>query len=113
MFGGRLLYQNYNQQVATTVLDWPARFFGDEFCERSGVEVAVPVRALLDDSALVRNWVGHHRSRRVSVARETHEGMELSPDNSYNFVGAFFEQNVFGPFTAKLDVYNAARYWDR
>ena len=54
------------------------------------------------------NWNGNFNTGEWGIWTQNHGPLTVVLGNSYNFVGAYFEQNTFGPFTAKLDVYNGS-----
>ncbi len=55
------------------------------------------------------NWNGNFNSGDYGVWTQNHGPLGLSFFiGGYNFAGAYFQQNTFGAFTAKLDFYNGA-----
>jgi hypothetical protein len=55
------------------------------------------------------NWSGNFNPGDVGVWTVNHGPLSLSFFvGGYNFAGAYFQQNTFGAFTAKLDFYNGA-----
>lgn len=54
------------------------------------------------------NWSGNFNTGEWGVWTQGHGPLTVVMGNSYNFVGAFFQQNNFGPFTAKLSVFNGS-----
>lgn len=53
-------------------------------------------------------WCGNFAVGEYAIWTQNHGPLTIVFGNSYNFVGAYFEQNIFGSFTAKLDVYNGS-----
>jgi len=54
------------------------------------------------------NWGGNFNTGEYGVWTQGFGPLTVSFGDSYNFVGAYFQQNFYGAFTAKLDVYNGA-----
>lgn len=54
------------------------------------------------------NWNGNFNTGEYGVWTQNHGPLTVSFGNSYDAVGAYFQQNFFGSFTAKLDVYNGS-----
>ena len=54
------------------------------------------------------NWNGNFNAAEWGVWTQNHGPLTVSFGNSYNFVGAFFQQDTFGAFTAKLEVFNGS-----
>jgi len=52
------------------------------------------------------NWGGDFNSGEWGVWTRNHGPLTVSFGNSYNFAGAYFQPNIFGSFTVKLQVYN-------
>jgi len=54
------------------------------------------------------NWNGNFMPGEYGIWTRNNGPLTVSFGNSYNFIGAFFKQNVFGPFTASLSVYTGS-----
>jgi hypothetical protein len=59
-------------------------------------------------SASVCPWCGNLTVGEFAIWTQNHGPLTVSFGNSYGSVGAYFQQNIYGPFTAKLDVYNGS-----
>jgi len=54
------------------------------------------------------NWNGDFKTGEWGVWTQNHGPLTVSFGNGYNLVGAFFDPDAFGPFTAKLTVFNGS-----
>jgi len=50
-------------------------------------------------------WCGNLNTGEYAIWTRSHGPLTVSFGNAYDFVGAYFQQDVFGSFTAKLDAY--------
>ena len=58
------------------------------------------------NSAIVCPWCGNFAVGEDAIWTRAHGPLTVSFGNGYNFVGAYFQQNIYGAFTAKLQVFN-------
>jgi PEP-CTERM motif len=54
------------------------------------------------------DWNGNFAAGEFAVWTTNHGPLTISFGNSYNAIGAFFQQNVFGAFTAQLQAFNGS-----
>ena len=54
------------------------------------------------------DWNGNFAASEFAVWTTNHGPLTVSFGNGYNAVGAYFQQNFFGTFTAQLQVYNGS-----
>jgi hypothetical protein len=54
------------------------------------------------------NWGGDFNNGEWGIWTQNHGPLTVSFGNSYNFVGAYFQPNIFGSFTATLEVFNGS-----
>ena len=54
------------------------------------------------------NWNGNFNPGEWGIWTQNHGPLTVSFGNGYNFVGAYFEQNFFGAFTAQLVLFNGS-----
>ncbi|HEY4931499.1 MAG TPA: PEP-CTERM sorting domain-containing protein [Terriglobales bacterium] len=60
------------------------------------------------NSAIVCPWCGNFAVGEDAIWTQNHGPLTVSFGDSYNFVGAYFQQNIFGAFTAKLQAFNGS-----
>ena len=53
-------------------------------------------------------WCGNFNTGEYAIWTRNHGPLTVSFGNSYNSVGAYFQQNVYGAFTAKLEVFSGS-----
>lgn len=66
---------------------------------------AVSNKGELVEQGSVVPWKGNFNTGEFAVWTTNHGPLTVSFGNSYNFVGAYFQQQLYGTFTAKLQVY--------
>ena len=54
------------------------------------------------------NWTGDFAGGEYGIWTQSLGPLTVSFGNSYSSVGAYFEQDTFGPFTAQLDAYSGS-----
>jgi hypothetical protein len=54
------------------------------------------------------NWNGDFNTGEWGIWTQNHGPLTVSFGNSYNMIGAFFQPNIFGSFTAKLSAFNGS-----
>jgi PEP-CTERM motif len=54
------------------------------------------------------NWNGDFATGEYGIWTQSHGPLTVSFGNSYNAVGAYYQPDIFGSFTVKLQVYNGS-----
>ena len=81
---------------------------GDTAAASVAGAVANKGRLLQQSNTFCTPWCGNFNVGEYLIWTQNHGPLTVAFGNSYNFIGAYFEQNLFGPFTAKMDVYNGS-----
>ncbi|HEY4933336.1 MAG TPA: hypothetical protein VII23_17375, partial [Terriglobales bacterium] len=58
------------------------------------------------NSAIVCPWCGNFAVGEDAIWTQSHGPLTVSFGDGYNFVGAYFQQDIYGAFTAKLQAFN-------
>jgi hypothetical protein len=72
---------------------------------------AVVAGALANKGRLIQqgtDWNGDFNTGEYGIWTQNHGPLSVNFGNSYNFVGAYYQPNIFGSFTVKLQVFNGS-----